>query len=116
MGALLARGLQAGLGDHPHVGDIRGRGLFWGIEFVADKAAKRAFAVERGIAWRVHESGMAERWGISLYPGQGSVDGVLGDHVLLAPAYNVKEEEVEWMVRQTGGVVEEVFAELEREQ
>ncbi|MCJ1377628.1 hypothetical protein MMC17_000723 [Xylographa soralifera] len=115
MGALLARGLHAGLDPHPNVGDIRGRGLFWGIEFVADKRTKRAFALERGVAWRVHERGMAEGWGISLYPGQGSADGVVGDHVLLAPAYNVTAEEVEWVVRQTVGVVEEVFAEMGRE-
>ena len=81
-----------------------------------DKRAKRAFAPERGVAWRVHEKGMAEGWGISLYPGQGTVDGVAGDHVLLAPAYNVTEGEVEWVVRQTVGVVEEVFAEMSREQ
>ncbi|MCJ1290501.1 hypothetical protein MMC34_002040 [Xylographa carneopallida] len=116
MSVLLARGLHAGLDRHPHVGDIRGRGLFWGIEFVEDKRAKRAFAPERGVAWRVHEKGMAEGWGISLYPGQGTVDGVAGDHVLLAPAYNVTEGEVEWVVRQTVGVVEEVFAEMSREQ
>ena len=94
------------------MGDIRGRGLFWGIEFVEDKGTKRPFAVERGVAWRVHERGMAEGWGISLYPGQGTVDGVLGDHVLLAPAYNVTAAEVEWAVKQTVGVVEEVFAEM----
>ncbi|MCJ1420560.1 hypothetical protein MMC32_006917 [Xylographa parallela] len=112
MGVLLARGLHAGLDRHPNVGDIRGRGLFWGIEFVEDKGTKRPFAVERGVAWRVHERGMAEGWGISLYPGQGTVDGVLGDHVLLAPAYNVTAAEVEWAVKQTVGVVEEVFAEM----
>jgi len=44
------------------------------------------------------------------------VDGVVGDHVLLAPAYNVDEGDVEWIVRQTVGVVKEVFAEMEREQ
>ncbi|MCJ1400467.1 hypothetical protein MMC11_003673 [Xylographa trunciseda] len=115
MGALLARGLHAALDPHPNVGEVRGRGLFWGIEFVQDKATKRAFAVEKRVAWRVHERGMEARWGISLYPGQGSVDGVLGDHVLLAPAYNVNEEDVEWMVKRTVGVVEEVFAEMRRE-
>ncbi|KAF2756952.1 PLP-dependent transferase [Pseudovirgaria hyperparasitica] len=115
MGDLLGRGLRARLGAHPHVGDIRGRGLFWGIEFVADKEGKRAFRPEVGVARRVHELGMREGFGISLYPGTGCVDGVRGDHVLVCPAFNVDEGVVGEIVEGVGRVVEGFFGGLEGE-
>lgn len=55
---------------------------------------------------------MDPRFGISLYAGNGTVDGVRGDHVLLAPPYNVTQEEVDLIVRKTGEVVEAVFQSL----
>ena len=84
MGKLLEQGLKSML-EHPHVGNIRGRGPFWGIEFVQDKVTKQAFDPQISIAKRVHETGMQEP------SGTGSADGILGDHVLLAPAYNVTD-------------------------
>jgi len=111
MGKLLEEGRIAKLGNHPNVGNIRGRGLFWGIEFVQDRATKQAFAPEMGIAMRVHEMGIQEPYNISLYPGSGSVDGRLGDYVLLSPAYNVTEHEIGYIVSQTEKVVQEAFAE-----
>lgn len=109
MGKLLEEGLKANLGSHPNVGNIRGRGLFWGIEFVQDKATKQAFAPEMGIAMRVHETGIGEPYNISLYPGSGSVDGRVGDHVILSPAYDVTEHEVGYIVSQTAKVVQQAF-------
>ena len=113
MGKILEHGLKSALEDHPHVGNIRGRGLFWGIEFVQDKVKKQAFDPKMGIARCVHETGLQEPFNISLYPGTGSVDGVTGDHVLLAPAYNVTADDINYIVRQTARVVQEVFSKLE---
>jgi adenosylmethionine-8-amino-7-oxononanoate aminotransferase len=112
MGKLLEEGLKANLEDHPNVGNIRGKGLFWGIEFVKDRKTKEAFPPEMGLAMLVHSKGIEEPYNISIYPGTGSVDGWSGDHVLLAPAYNVTEEEIDFIVTQTGKVIHAVFEEL----
>ncbi|RAK78519.1 aminotransferase, class III [Aspergillus fijiensis CBS 313.89] len=112
MGTYLGQKLTERLGTHPHVGDVRGRGLFWGVEFVRDKATKEPFSPEAKVAGLVQEMGMDPRFGISLYAGNGTMDGVRGDHVLLAPPYNVTQEEVDLIVRKTGEVVEAVFQSL----
>jgi adenosylmethionine-8-amino-7-oxononanoate aminotransferase len=109
---LLEEGLKANLEDHPNVGNIRGKGLFWGIEFVKDRKTKEAFPPEMGLVMLVHSKGIEEPYNISIYPGTGSVDGWSGDHVLLAPAYNVTEEEIDFIVTQTGKVIHAVFEEL----
>jgi adenosylmethionine-8-amino-7-oxononanoate aminotransferase len=82
--ALLAE-LQQRLSSHPHVGDVRGRGLFLGVELVADRAAKSTFAPELKLHARVKREAF-ER-GLICYPMGGTVDGRHGDHVLLAPPY-----------------------------
>ncbi|KAF7547196.1 hypothetical protein G7Z17_g7902 [Cylindrodendrum hubeiense] len=93
-GAYLENLLHAHLDSHPHVGNIRGRGLFWGIEFVADKETKEPFPPSANVANAVHLKGLNDL-GISLYPGTGTKDGIVGDHVLLAPAYTSTSEEIE---------------------
>ncbi|MCJ1230503.1 hypothetical protein MMC12_007177 [Toensbergia leucococca] len=108
-GAYLEQLLHLHLDSHPNVGNIRGRGLFWGIEFVRDKETKEPFEPSLGVARRVHEVGLGEGFGISVYPGTGSVDGVRGDHVILAPAYNVGRGGVERIVGLMRGIVEVVF-------
>src|SRR5205814_226275 len=114
-GALLSLLLQRSLGPHPYVGNIRGRGLFWGIEFVRNKETKEPFAKELGVAMLVHQKGLQRKWGVSIYPGNGTKDGKIGDHVLLAPPYTISKEEVEKLVELVRGVVEEVFIELQEE-
>ncbi|TKA67182.1 hypothetical protein B0A49_05821 [Cryomyces minteri] len=111
MGILLEHGLKQRLADHPNVGDIRGRGLFWGIEFVRDKATKKPFDPRDAIAMGVHEKGMQPPYHISLYPGTGTVDGRMGDHVLLAPPYNITASDVALIVKLASQVVEDFFAE-----
>lgn len=109
MGALLEKKLKERLGPHAHVGDIRGRGLFWGIEFVRDKKTKEPFPATLGIAQEIHDRAMREPFNISIYPGAGCVDGVLGQHVLIAPAYNITKDVVEDIVDRVARVVESVF-------
>jgi adenosylmethionine-8-amino-7-oxononanoate aminotransferase len=84
--------LQQALGDHPHVGDIRGRGLFWGIELVADRASKRWLDPALQLHARIKREAMAE--GLMVYPMGGTVDGRCGDHILLAPPFIASEDEL----------------------
>ncbi|KAL2157496.1 hypothetical protein VTH06DRAFT_6047 [Thermothelomyces fergusii] len=109
MGELLCRRLQERLGAHPNVGNIRGRGLFWGIEFVADKATMEPFPVENHVAAAICERGLTEEYSISLYPGTGSADGIRGDHIIVSPAYNVRKDEIEWIAATLGRLVHDFF-------
>ncbi|KAK1968952.1 aminotransferase class-III [Colletotrichum sublineola] len=110
-GILLEELLRKHLGDHPYVGDIRGKGLFWGIEFVRDKKSREPFPRSADIANKIWLNGLNE-FGISLFPGNGTKDGVLGDHVLLAPAYTSTSEEIEYIATRTRDAVCRTFEEL----
>lgn len=99
--------LQARFGDHPHVGDIRGRGLFIGLEFVADRATKEPFAPEEKIAARLQKAAMEN--GLICYPSSGTADGKRGDHVLLAPPFIISEYEVALLVERLSASMERVF-------
>lgn len=81
MGDLLGKSLQARLGGHKHVGNIRGRGLFWAVEFVQDKATKTPFPAKNGVSMEISELGLTEPYSLMVYPGAGTVDGVNGDHM-----------------------------------
>ena len=108
-GEFLSRRLKERLGGHPNVADIRGRGLFWGVEFVKDRATKEPFDEGLLIAKRIHEAALSEPFNLMVYYGQGCAGGRKGDHVMLCPAYDVSGEEVEDMVERIGGAVEEVL-------
>ncbi|KAL2023987.1 hypothetical protein VTK56DRAFT_222 [Thermocarpiscus australiensis] len=112
MGALLSKRLQERLGSHPNVGNIRGRGLFWGIEFVADKDQSFPFPPGARVAMELSQRGLSKEYGISVYPGTGSADGIRGDHIILSPAFNVRSEEIEWIVDTLGRLVDDYFATL----
>ncbi|KAM5356792.1 hypothetical protein ACJ41O_003438 [Fusarium nematophilum] len=105
MGELLGKRLQARLGGHRNVGDVRGRGLFWGLEFVADKESKAPFPLQRQTAMRLHKAGIGPEHGISLIPATGNVDGVQGDMVIISPPYTITKEEVELLVDKVEKVV-----------
>lgn len=111
-GALFGNLLHEYLDDHPHVGNVRGKGLFWGIEFVANKETKEPFPPSAGIANAVHQKGLDELC-ISLYPGTGTKNGVEGDHVLLAPAYNSTKEEIEEIAMKVKDTVFRTFDQLQ---
>jgi adenosylmethionine-8-amino-7-oxononanoate aminotransferase len=95
----------AGLLDHPAVGDVRGIGLLWGVEFVADKATKTPFFADLNFAGRVGEA--AKNRGLLVYPMQGSVNGHSGDHVLIAPPAVISNEQIDWAVGVLREAVEE---------
>jgi len=95
-GAQLKGLLRARFGNHPNVGDIRGRGLLLGIELVADRATKAPF--DPVLAMHQRAKAEAFRRGLLIYPGGGTIDGRLGDHIVLAPPYNVTNEELDQIV------------------
>jgi adenosylmethionine-8-amino-7-oxononanoate aminotransferase len=80
------------------VGDVRGIGLLWAVEFVSDKASKRPFSPSQNFAGRV--AAAALKRGLLVYPMQGSVDGISGDHVLLAPPAVISTDQIAWSIDQ----------------
>jgi adenosylmethionine-8-amino-7-oxononanoate aminotransferase len=102
-GAMLQGLLQQMLGAHAHVGDIRGRGLFWGVELVEDKPTKQWFDPARKLHARIKAEAMAR--GLMVYPMGGTVDGRAGDHVLLAPPFISSEAELGAIVERLLGAI-----------
>ena len=109
-GEYLGQLLKQLLGDHPNVGDIRGKGLFWGLEFVKDKATKEPFDLKVGVAQKIHELAISEPHNMTTYPGTGTADGVSGDHIMLCPAYIVTREDIHHIAYTTAAVVNEFFS------
>jgi adenosylmethionine-8-amino-7-oxononanoate aminotransferase len=95
-GAKLGAKLRERFGQHANVGDIRGVGLFWSIELVADRDTKAPFSTSAGLAGRIKSS--AQELGLLLYPAAGCVDGEQGDHVLIAPTFDVSDSELDFIV------------------
>ncbi|KPD11625.1 aspartate aminotransferase family protein [Phaeobacter sp. 11ANDIMAR09] len=91
-GAQLQTALVERFGAHPHVGDIRGRGLFRGIELVADRAGKTPFDPGIGLAAKVKRAAFDA--GLICYPMSGTRDGQLGDHILLAPPFIISKDQI----------------------
>ena len=98
MGARLKSAWKERFGQHPHVGDIRGRGLFWALELVADRASKQPFDAAAKVHARVKREAMAR--GLIVYPMGGTVDGVQGDHILLAPPFIIDGGQVDTIVER----------------
>jgi hypothetical protein len=95
-GATLGRRLRAALADLPWVGDIRGMGMMWGVEFVADRETRAPFPPERRFAQDVCDRAFAH--GVILYPGSGGADGVAGDHLMVAPPFVITEAQIDEVV------------------
>ena len=91
-GAYFEAELKRRFAQHQHVGDIRGRGLFWGVEFVADRQTKEPFDPSLGLAGKLKKATFA--LGLICYPMPGTRDGRVGDHVLLAPPFIASELEL----------------------
>ncbi len=92
--------------SHPHVGDIRGLGLMYGIELVADAETKAPFDPARKVSKRVFEACLDD--GVYVYPGSGSVDGTAGDHLLLGPPFVTSEESIHEITDVVTGAVEAI--------
>ena len=104
MGTHLADRLIERFGNHHHVGDIRGRGLFQAIELVRDRADKSTFDPALKLNARVKKEAMAR--GLMCYPMGGTIDGKHGDHVLLAPPFISKPEDIDAIVERLGDAVD----------
>ncbi len=96
MGERLESALRRAFGDHPHVGDIRGRGLFWALELVADRGTKAPFDPSLRLHAHVREKSLQA--GLLCYPMGGTIDGRQGDHVLLAPPFIIEPAQIDELV------------------
>ena len=110
LGAQLDARLRERFGAHPRVGDIRGRGLFMAIELVADRASKAPFDPSLTLHARIKAAAMAR--GLMVYPMGGTIDGVRGDHVLLAPPFVSTPAEIDRIVERLGEAVDAAIGEV----
>jgi adenosylmethionine-8-amino-7-oxononanoate aminotransferase len=102
--------LQHRWAHHPHVGDIRGRGLFWGVELVQDRSRKTPFDPAHRLHARIKQQAMAR--GLMVYPMGGTVDGRYGDHVLLAPPFIISEPEIDLLVERLDRGIHDALASI----
>jgi adenosylmethionine-8-amino-7-oxononanoate aminotransferase len=100
--------LHAAFGTHPQVGDIRGRGLFFGLELVADRASKAPFDPALKLHARVRREAMGQ--GLMVYPMGGTIDGRQGDHILLAPPFIVSDDDLDRIVQRLRAAVDAALA------
>ena len=103
-GAHLSRRLGERSGNHPNVGDVRGRGLFMGVELVEDRSTKAPFNPKRMLHARIKKEAMAR--GLLVYPMGGTIDGVNGDHVLLAPPFICDMPAIDAIVDRIGDAID----------
>ena len=108
MGDHLQRRMEERFANHHHVGDIRGRGLFRAVELVADRDTKQPFAPQSKLHAQVKREAMTR--GLMVYPMGGTIDGLNGDHVLLAPPFIVNEGQVDVIVERLGEAVDAAIA------
>jgi adenosylmethionine-8-amino-7-oxononanoate aminotransferase len=103
-GGLLAKRLQERFGNHPFVGNVRGRGLFQAIEIVADRGTKKPFDPQRKLHAQIKREAMTR--GLMVYPMGGTADGARGDHVLLAPPFIIDSDAIDMVVERLGDAVD----------
>ncbi len=107
-GTHLARRLQERFSNHPFVGDVRGRGLFQGVEIVADRGTKEPFDPQQKLHSQIKREAMAR--GLMVYPMGGTVDGTRGDHVLLAPPFIIDNAAIDTIVERLGDAIDAATA------
>ena len=107
-GDKLDAALHAALGQHPHVGDIRGRGLFRGVELVENRDTKAPFDPARKLNARIKAEAFAA--GLICYPMGGTIDGQRGDHVLLAPPFIIEDAQIDELVGKLSGAIDRALA------
>jgi adenosylmethionine-8-amino-7-oxononanoate aminotransferase len=99
--------LEERFGNHRHVGNIRGRGLFLSMEFVRDRATKEPFPADARLAARLKETALDH--GLLCYPTSGLIDGSVGDQVMLAPPFNIDSGHIQQIVERLGDAVDAVL-------
>ena len=107
MSTVFQQALIDNFGDHPNVGDIRGRGLFWGIELVANRITKEPLSPEQSIHKKIKVA--AFEAGLICYPNGGTIDGQTGDHILLAPPFIIDEKHVDEIIAKLAIAFKKVF-------
>ncbi len=112
-GAHLERRLRERFGNHHHVGDIRGRGLFWAVEYVTDRSSKTPFDPALKLNARVKREAMAR--GLACYAMPGTIDGKLGDHNMLAPPFICTNADIDRIVERFGDAVDAALQSLPRQ-
>ena len=110
MGEYLGEQLLAKVGVIPIVVDIRGRGLFWGIEFGRQQENNKPFDPELNLSRRIAEVCMAN--GVVVYPGKGTIDGVIGDHIIIAPSFTITSEDIDHIVELVSKSLSEFMNEI----
>lgn len=90
--------------EHPFVGDVRGRGLFWALEFVEDRSTRRPFDPALNLSWKIKQA--AIEVGLGIYPTGGTMDGTRGDHLIVAPPYIVAYSELEMIVDRLAAAID----------
>ena len=113
-GERFGRMLHEAFGAHPHVGDIRGRGYFWGIEFVRDRATKAPFDPKLRLHAVLKREAMAR--GLMVYPMGGTVDGHYGDHVLLAPPFIAAEADLALVTERLAEALQAAIASVTQQE
>jgi adenosylmethionine-8-amino-7-oxononanoate aminotransferase len=99
--------MLAPLKAYPHVSEVRGLGLLLGMEFVKNKATREPFPREDGICEKIRNAAMEH--GVLIYPTQGCVDGLQGDHILLAPPFIISREECQTITEAIAGALKKIF-------
>ena len=107
LGQDLQSRLEQAFGQHPHVGDIRGRGLFRGIEFVSDRDTKTPFDPALGLAVKLKKTAQAN--GLLCYPMAGTIDGRMGDHIMLAPPFIMQNDDMDDLLAKLVKTVDDVL-------
>ncbi|SDI70900.1 Adenosylmethionine-8-amino-7-oxononanoate aminotransferase [Pseudomonas delhiensis] len=110
LGLGLQQRLQQAFGAHPHIGDIRGRGLFQGLELVTERDAKAPFPAEAKLHARIKKAAMQE--GLLCYPMGGTLDGRRGDHILLAPPFILEEAQLDELVDKLRRAIDQAIGSL----
>ena len=113
MGEKLLARLRERFGEHPHIGDIRGRAMFRGLELVADRGTKQPLPPHWQLAGRIKAKAMQH--GLICYPMHGTADRFSGDHVLLAPPFIMEETHLDELVEKLGRAIDEAIDEARRE-
>ncbi|RQZ18625.1 aspartate aminotransferase family protein [Burkholderia sp. Bp9031] len=107
-GEQLRASLRAHYGAHPHIGDVRGRGLFVGVELVRDRDSKATFDPALKLHAAVKREAMQR--GLMVYPMGGTIDGVHGDHILVAPPFVCTAQQIDTIVERLSGAIDAALA------